>query len=114
MSKPLPPKYQTINWQSYNQSLKQRGQLLLWLDKDMNWLAPATRKRGRQHTFSDAAIQFCLTIKCLFGLALRQATGMVESMLRLAGLDWAVPDFSTLSRRQKDLQVRIPVQKKQS
>jgi len=38
---------------------------------------------------------------------------MVESILRLAGLDWAVPDFSTLSRRQKDLQVRIPVQKKQ-
>jgi hypothetical protein len=113
MSKPLPPKYQTINWQSYNQSLKQRGQLLLWLDKGMNWLAPATGKRGRQPTFSDAAIQFCLTIKCLFGLALRQATGMVESMLRLAGLDWAVPDFSTLSRRQKDLQVRIPVQKKQ-
>ena len=38
---------------------------------------------------------------------------MVESMLRLAGLDWAVPDFSTLSRRQKDLQVRIPIQRKQ-
>jgi hypothetical protein len=38
---------------------------------------------------------------------------MVESVLRLAGLDWAVPDFSTLSRQQKDLQVRIPVQKKQ-
>ena len=113
MSKPLPPKYQTISWQAYNQSLKQRGQLLLWLNKDTDWLEPATGRRGRQPTFSDAAIQFCLTIKCLFGLALRQATGMVESMLRLAGLDWAVPDFSTLSRRQKDLQVRIPVQKKQ-
>ena len=79
----------------------------------MNWQAPATGRRGRQPTFSDAAIQFCLAIKCLFGLALRQATGMIESMLRLAGLDWTVPDFSTLSRRQKDLQVRIPVQKKQ-
>ena len=93
MSKPLPPKYQTINWQTYNHALKQRGQFLLWLDKDMNWQAPATGKRGRQPTFSDAAIQFCLTIKCLLGLALRQATGMVESMLRLAGLDWAVPDW---------------------
>lgn len=110
MSKPLLPKYQTINGRDYNQSLRQRGQPLLWLDKDMNWLAPATGKRGRQPTFSDAAIQFCLTIKCLFGLALRQATGMVESRLRLPGLDWAVPDFSTLSRHQKDLQVRIPVQ----
>ena len=113
MSNPLPLKYQTTNWPTYNHALKQRGQLLLWFDKDMNWLAPATGKRGRQPTFSDTAIQFYLTLKCLFGLALRQATGMVESLLRLAGLEWAVPDFSTLSHRQKDLQVRIPVQKKQ-
>ena len=79
----------------------------------MNGLAPVTGKRGRQPTSPYTAILFYLTIKCLFGLALRQATGMVESMLRLAGLDWAIPDFSTLSRRQKELQVRIPIQKKQ-
>jgi hypothetical protein len=39
---------------------------------------------------------------------LRQTTGFVESLLRLVGLDWAVPDFSTLSRRQKTLAVNIP------
>ncbi len=38
----------------------------------------------------------------------RQTTGFVESLLRLVGLDWAVPDFSTLSRRQKILAVTIP------
>lgn len=86
------PKYQPINWQAYNQSLKQLGQLFFWLDKGMNWQAHATGKRRLQPTFSDAAIQFCLTIKCLFGLALRQATGTVQSMLHLAGLDSAVPD----------------------
>jgi hypothetical protein len=32
----------------------------------------------------------------------------VESLLRLIGLDWAVPDFSTLSRRQETLKVNIP------
>ena len=41
-------------------------------------------------------------------MALRQTTGFVESLLRLVGLDWAVPDFSTLSRRQKALAVTIP------
>ena len=41
-------------------------------------------------------------------MALRQTTGFVESLLRLIGLDWAVPDFSTLSRRQKTLKVNIP------
>ncbi len=74
----------------------------------MVWVPPPTGKRGRQPQFSDAAIQSCLTLKVLFGLALRQATGFVESLLRLVGLDWAVPDFSTLSRRQKTLAVDIP------
>lgn len=112
MSKPLPSKYQ--NQLASLQSGPQATRAVPpWLDKDMDWQAPSTGKRGRQPAFSDAAIQFCLTIKCLFGLALRQATGMVESILLLAGLDWAVSDFSTLSRRQKDLQVCIPVQREQ-
>jgi hypothetical protein len=43
----------------------------------------------------------------LFGMALRQTTGFVKSLLRLCGLDWAVSNFSTLSRRQKTLKVNI-------
>lgn len=63
--------YKTTNWAAHNAALKARGQLTIWLDKDMQWYAPASGKRGRQRVFSDAAIQFCLSIKCLFGLALR-------------------------------------------
>jgi hypothetical protein len=44
----------------------------------------------------------------LFGMALGPTTEFAESSLRLIGLDWAVPDFSTLSRRQKTLKVNIP------
>jgi len=44
----------------------------------------------------------------LFGLPLRQTVGFVESLVELVGLDWAVPDFSTLCRRQKTLPVIIP------
>ena len=44
----------------------------------------------------------------LFGMALRQMTRFVEPLLRLIGLTWAMPDFSTLSRRQKTLAVNIP------
>ncbi|QOQ83821.1 IS5 family transposase [Comamonas thiooxydans] len=101
-------KYKTTNWADYNASLKARGSLTVWLDKDMQWYATVSGKRGRQRTFSDAAIQFCLSIKCLFGLALRLSLGLVESLLRLAGLDWRVPDFSTVCRRQKDLSVKLP------
>ena len=108
MSKPVPARYRTTNWSSYNAALRRRGSLLVWLDRDMEWLAPKRGRPGRPETFSDAAIQFCLSIKVLFGLALRQTIGMVASLLRLAGLDWPVPDFSTLCRRQRSVTIQIP------
>ena len=33
---------------------------------------------------------------------------MVARLLQMAGLDWPVPDYSTLCRRQKSLTVQIP------
>ena len=108
MSSPTPPTYKTRNWPAYNEALKRRGSLTIWLDPEMTWDAAPTGRRGRQQTYSDAAIQTCLSMKVLFGMALRQTTGFVESLLKLIGLDWAVPDFSTLSRRQKTLAVNIP------
>lgn len=101
-------RYKTTNWAQYNASLKARGSLTIWLDKRITWFGAASGKRGRSPKFSDAAIQFCLTLKNLFGLALRQATGLIESVLRLSGLTWPTPDFSTLSRRQRTLNVQIP------
>lgn len=72
----------------HNAALKARRPLMIWLDKGMQWqwCAPANGKRGRQRTFSDAAIQLCLGIKCLFGLALHQSLGLVDSLLRPVGL----------------------------
>ena len=108
MSSWAPTRYKTTNWSAYNSALKQRGSLTIWFDPEMTWTPPPSGRRGRQQSFSDAAIQTCLTLKVLFGLPLRQTTGFVESLLRLVGLDWTVPDFSTLSRRQKTLNVRLP------
>ncbi len=108
MSRPVPPTYRTTNWRTTNAALKQRGSLLIWLDPEMEWLAAPSGRCGRPATFSDAAIQTCLMLKALFGLPLRQTTGLVASLLRLAKLDWPVPDFSTLCRRQKDLTVTVP------
>ena len=109
MSKPVPVRYRMTNWSEYNASLCRRGSLLVWLDREMEWLAPASHCPGRPQTFSDAAIQFCLSLKVLFGLALRQTMGMVASLLKMAGLqDWPVPDFSTLCRRQRTVTIQIP------
>lgn len=108
MSSWAPTTYKTRNWAEYNLSLKRRGSLLIWFDPEMDWEATSSGRRGRQQTYSAAAIQACLTLKVLFGLPLRQTTGFVESLLKLVGLDWSVPDFSTLCRRQKTLSVAIP------
>ena len=108
MSRPTPPAYKTRNWPAYNEALKRRGSLTIWFDTEMIWEAKPTGKRGWHPVYSDPAIQTCLTMKVLFGMALRQTTGFVESLPRLIDLDWTVPNFSTLNRRQKTLKVNIP------
>jgi len=82
MSRPTPPTYKTRNWPAYNEALKRRGSLTIWFDPAMTWDAAPTGKRGRQPDYSDAAIRTCLTMKVLFGMALRQTTGFVESLWR--------------------------------
>jgi hypothetical protein len=108
MSSLTPPSYTTTNWPAYNDALKRQGSLTVLFDAEMCWGAEPTGKRERQPTYSVVAVQTCLTMKLLFRMALRQTTGFVESLLRLVGLDWTVPDFSTLSRRQKTLAVNTP------
>ena len=41
-------------------------------------------------------------------MALRQTTGFMESLLRVIGLDWDVPDFGSLNRRLKTHFANIP------
>jgi len=105
MSKPTPPTCCTTNWRSYDAALKQRGSLQIWFDPETVWLAEPSGKPGRPATFTDAAIQACLTSNALFGLPLRQTTGLVESLLKLAGPAWSVPDFSALWSRPSGLDV---------
>jgi hypothetical protein len=48
---------------------------------------PPSGKRGRNRTFSDAAIQFCLSSKCLFGQPLRQALGIDAQTLEIRAIE---------------------------
>jgi hypothetical protein len=54
------------------------------------------------------AIQTALTLRAVFRFALRQTEGLLGSILQLLGLDLAVPDHSTLSRRAATLEVPKP------
>ena len=107
MPKPATPKYRTTNWSEYSAALKQRGSLEVWFDPGMQWLSPASGRPCRPMRFSDSAIEVRLPLKAGFGLALRQVTGLVASLLKLARLDWPVPDYTTLCQRQKALAVSL-------
>jgi hypothetical protein len=109
MNRPKPPSYRTTNWHDHDAALARPGSLTIRFDPETHWQASPIGKRGLQPVFTDAEIQACLTLKALFGLPLRQTTGMMASLLELAGLDWQVADFSTLCRRQKGLTVQISI-----
>ena len=111
MKKPAPNIYRTINWSKYNQALINRGNISIWFDPKTQWYAQPKGKHGRNQTYSDTAIQCCLMIKFLFRLSLRMVTGFVKSLIKLCGLDWTAPDYSTICRRQKHIDLVIGYQK---
>jgi hypothetical protein len=59
-----------------------------WFHRQIDVGCQTNPQAGRSRTFSDAEVQICLTMKVLFGMALRQTTGFVESLLELVELDW--------------------------
>jgi Transposase DDE domain len=101
------PKRRVTNWSAHNEALRQRGSLTVWFTDDAiaAWkAAPRTTPGGRPH-YSDHAITTALTLRAVFRLALRQTEGLIGSILQLLDLNLPVPDFSTLSRRTRSLEM---------
>ena len=53
----------------------------------------------------ELAITTALTLRTVFRLALRQTEGLIGSIVTLLGLELAVPEYTTLSRRAETLKV---------
>ena len=89
--------YKVKNWPAYNQALKQRGSLTVWFSEEVlqKWYWAGTPQQGAQCVYSDLAIETALTIKAIFHLPLRQAEGMMHSLVDLLGLDLDIPDYTT-------------------
>jgi hypothetical protein len=81
--------------------------LTVWLTDEaiQAWRAERRTTPGGQPLYSASAISTALTLRMVFGLALRQTEGLIGSVIGLLGLDLAMPDHSTLSRRAKTLEV---------
>jgi hypothetical protein len=103
-------RYRVTNWAEYDAALRQRGSLTVWFTEEAiaAWQAePRTTRDGQAH-YSALAIKTALTLRAVFRLALRQTEGLIGSILQLLGLDLAVPDHSTLSRRAETLEIPGP------
>src|SRR5215212_6503783 len=98
------------NWAEYDAGLRQRGSLTVWFTEEAiaAWQVEPRTTRGGQAHFSALVILTALTLRAVFRLALRQTEGLIGSVLKLLGLDLAVPDHSTLSRRAETLEVPRP------
>lgn len=107
-------KYKITNWSSYNESLKQRGSITIWFNEDIKnaWIYSGKQARGGKVIYSDTAIQICLMISKVYGLALRQTEGFMRSLVRLMKLDIPIPDYTRLSRRAKNLKICLAQFKK--
>jgi hypothetical protein len=103
-------RHQVTNWPEYDAALRQRGSLTVWFTEAAiaAWGAERRTTPGGQPHYSALAITTALTLRVVFRLALRQTEGLIGSIIRLLGLDLAVPDHSTLSRRAETLPVVRP------
>src|SRR5215813_7874493 len=103
-------KYRVKNWPSYNNGLKQRGSISLWLSESAikGWLVTTKNcRRGRPLQYSDLAITTCLTIRKVFRLGLRQCAGFIESLFSLLKINLPVPDYTILCRRAAKLSIHL-------
>ena len=100
-------KFRVTNWRDYEAALRSRGSLTIWFTAKAiaDWRAQPRATPGGQRHYSDLAIETALTLRAVFGLALRQTEGLVGSIMQLLGIDLPVPDHTTFSRRAGGLKV---------
>jgi len=108
--------YRVKNWSEYEKALVQRGSITFWMSDDFEekWMHTGKKQRGSQFDYSDQAILVMLTVKEVFHLTNRGVEGFVRSLFQMMKINLPVPDHSTLSKRGKDLKVKLPKKASQS
>jgi hypothetical protein len=103
-------RHRVTNWPEYDAALRRRGSLTIWFTEAAiaAWQAEPRTTPGGQPHYSALAITTGLTLRAVFRPALRQTEGLIGSIIGLLGLDLAVPDHSTLSRRAGTMRMARP------
>ena len=105
-------KYKVSNWADYNESLRLRGDITVWLSDDAigNWYEKdcVYDGTGTPLLFSNFAIITCHEIRQVYRLPLRQCQGFISSLFKTKNLPIACPDYTILSKRLKELKITYP------
>ena len=109
-------KFKVTNWSEYNNILRNRGSIDFMIAEDLSngWYEDndGDRKRGGQKRYSDKAILMCLQIRYLLGLKLRQTQGFINWIFMMSGLRLTCPDYTTLSKRGRMLNLEFSLDSK--
>lgn len=113
------PGYRVTNARAYNQSLRKRGMISLYVpggDLKAQLINAKVRTpgvSGREPTYTTAYIELIYTFYRLFGWGMRQTTGYMEDYWATRGLDIPVPSSSQLCERFAVLQASVTQRCKQ-
>ena len=105
-------KFKVTNWPKYNNILRNRGRIDFMIAEDLSdgWYEDNggnKKNRGGRRRYSDKAILMCLQIGYLFGLKLRQSQGFINWIFMLSGSRLTCPDYTTLSKRGRRLNLKF-------
>lgn len=98
--------YKVRNWSQYNESLKKRGSVNLWISEDAikKWQAKRDPHFiGAPRQYSDDAILCIMMLKVVYNLPYRQLIGFVMSIFLLLKIDLSIPHFTTVAARARQL-----------
>ncbi len=109
-------KYIVTNTAQYNQALRNRGRIDIWICDDIieNWQTEQVHDgTGSSRKFPNSTIEACLQIRMILKFPLRQTQGFINYLLELMKRpDLKSPDYSTLSARNSTLGLTTPRFKK--
>lgn len=99
--------YKVRNWSMYNKSLVNRGDITFWVSEEAadKWLYTGKQEQGAPKKYSDTAIKTALIVRSLYSLTLRSTQGFLRSLIALMATGVPVMDYTTICRRQKNLNV---------
>jgi hypothetical protein len=93
-------KRRVTNCADYDESLRRRGDLPVWISEEALalWAAAPRSTPGGHAVYSDLAIELCLTFGMVFKQPLRQTQGLMLSIAELLGVEIAVRKFQMVFR----------------